>query len=103
MIMEWDSVLIVWVKNDKESDPLVYPKRGCKLPTKVVIPDISGSFNYWEYINRLGNKSRYHKKGTENALGYYFFCFHFFVCLLSFSCLFPYQWGLTPGIGKTHR
>jgi hypothetical protein len=29
--------------------------------------------------------------------------FSLFLCLLSIRCLFPYQWGLIPRMGKTHR
>jgi hypothetical protein len=32
-----------------------------------------------------------------------FLLFSLFLCLLSVRCLFPYQWGLIPRMGKTHR
>jgi hypothetical protein len=32
-----------------------------------------------------------------------FLLFSLSVCLLSVRCLFPYQWGLIPRMGKTHR
>jgi hypothetical protein len=32
-----------------------------------------------------------------------FLLFSLFLCLLSFRCLFPYQWGFIPRMDKTHR
>jgi hypothetical protein len=32
-----------------------------------------------------------------------FLLFLLFLYLLSVRCLFPYQWGLIPRMGKTHR
>jgi hypothetical protein len=37
------------------------------------------------------------------SLGFAFLLCSLVLCLLSFRCLFPYQWGLIPRMGKTHR